>query len=70
VTGSWSDWGGKGRTSGIDLNSNLSAICTVRDGWVVKVEYFFDHSEALKAAGLSEWSRRGAPASAGEIGCP
>ena len=48
------DWGGRGRASGIHLSSNLSAICTIRDGWVTKVEYFFDHSEALEAAGLSE----------------
>ncbi|MEZ5155936.1 MAG: nuclear transport factor 2 family protein [Solirubrobacterales bacterium] len=47
------DWGGKGRASGIDMNSNLTAICTVRDGWVIRVEYFFDHSEALEAVGLA-----------------
>jgi ketosteroid isomerase-like protein len=48
------DWGGKGRASGIDLRSSLTSINTVRDGQIVKIEYFFDHSEALEAAGLSE----------------
>src|SRR6476619_432126 len=41
------DWGGRGRTSGIDLRSNLTAINTVRDGRIVKSEWFFDHAQAL-----------------------
>jgi ketosteroid isomerase-like protein len=48
------DWGGKGRASGIDLRSNLTAIYTIRDGRITKIEYFFDHAKALEAAGLSE----------------
>ena len=48
------EWGGKGRASGIDLRSSLSSIYTIDDGEIVKIEYFFDHAEALKAAGLSE----------------
>jgi ketosteroid isomerase-like protein len=48
------DWGGTGRTSGIDLRSNLTSIYTFRDGQIVKVEYFFDHAQALEAAGLRE----------------
>jgi ketosteroid isomerase-like protein len=48
------DWGGRGRTSGIDLHSSLTSICTVRDGQIAKIEYFFDHAQALEAAGLSE----------------
>ncbi len=48
------DWGGTGRTSGIDLRSSLSVIFTVRDGQISKIEFFFDHAEALEAAGLSE----------------
>ena len=48
------DWGGTGRASGIDLLSNLTAIFTVRDGQIVKIEYFFDHAKALEAAGLRE----------------
>ena len=48
------DWGGKGRASGIDLRSSLSSINTVRDGQITKVEFFFDHARALEAAGLEE----------------
>jgi ketosteroid isomerase-like protein len=48
------DWGGRGRASGIDLRSSLTAIHTVRDGRIVKIEYFFDHVKALEALGLSE----------------
>ena len=48
------DWGGRGRTSGIDLRSSLTSIRTVRDGKVAKIEWFFDHDKALEAVGLSE----------------
>ena len=48
------DWGGRGRASGIDLRSSLSSIFTVRDGQITKIEFFFDHAQALEAAGLSE----------------
>src|SRR6478672_6908081 len=46
------DWGGRGRASGIDLRSNLTSVWTVADGKVVKIEFYFDHAKALKAAGL------------------
>ena len=48
------DWGGRGRASGIDLRSSLTSISTVRDGQITKFEFFFDHARALQAAGLSE----------------
>jgi ketosteroid isomerase-like protein len=48
------DWGGKGRASGIDLRASLSSIITVRDGHFTKIEFFFDHAQALEAAGLRE----------------
>jgi ketosteroid isomerase-like protein len=48
------DWGGTGRASGIDLRADLTTIFTVRDGRIVQIEYFFDHAQALEAAGLSE----------------
>src|SRR4051795_1126045 len=48
------DWGGRGRASGIEVRSNLTTICTVRDGKIVEFEFFFDHAQALEAAGLSE----------------
>jgi ketosteroid isomerase-like protein len=48
------DWGGTGRASGIDLRSSLTSIYAIRDGRISKIEYFFDHAQALEAAGLSE----------------
>jgi ketosteroid isomerase-like protein len=48
------EWGGMGRASGIDLRSNLTSINTVQDGQIIKIEFFLNHAEALKAAGLSE----------------
>ena len=48
------DWGGKGIASGVEVYQDLSAIFTVRDGQISKVEYFFGHDRALEAAGLSE----------------
>jgi ketosteroid isomerase-like protein len=48
------DWGGRGRASGIELRSSLTAINTFRDGRIVKIEWYFDHAEALKAVGLPE----------------
>jgi ketosteroid isomerase-like protein len=48
------DWGGTGHASGLEVASNFSGIFTVRDGQVTKVEYFQDHTEALKAVGLEE----------------
>ncbi len=46
------DWGGKGRASGIDLRASLSSVFTVRDGQFTKIEFFFDHAQALEAVGL------------------
>ena len=48
------DWGGKGRASGIELSSSLTSVFSIRDGQIIRVEYFFDHAKALDAAGLSE----------------
>jgi ketosteroid isomerase-like protein len=48
------DWGGRGRASGIDLRSSLTVLNTVRDGKIAKIEYFFDHAKALEAVGLRE----------------
>jgi ketosteroid isomerase-like protein len=48
------DWGGRGRASGIDLRSSLSSITTHEDGQITKFEFFFDHAQALEAAGLRE----------------
>ena len=48
------DWGGIGITSGVESYSSLSTIFTIRDDQIAKVQYFFDHAKALKAAGLSD----------------
>jgi ketosteroid isomerase-like protein len=48
------EWGGKGWASGIDVRSSLTGICTVHDGKIVKIEFFFDHTQALEAVGLRE----------------
>jgi len=47
-------WGGRGRASGIDLRSSLSAVYDIRDGQIIRIEFYFDHAKALEAAGLSE----------------
>jgi ketosteroid isomerase-like protein len=49
-----SDWGGRGRVSGIDLRSSLTSISTIRDGRIVEIEWFLDHAAALETLGLSE----------------
>ena len=48
------DWGGRGQASGIDIWSSLTSVYTVRDGLIVRIEYFFDHATALEAVGLLE----------------
>jgi uncharacterized protein len=45
-------WRGAGR--GPESSMEFTAVYTVRWGKVVLVEYFWDHDEALEAAGLSE----------------
>ena len=48
------DWGGRGRASGIDLRSSLSAVFDIRDGQIIRIEFYFDHAKALEHAGLGE----------------
>jgi len=48
------DWGGRGRASGIELRSSVTSIWTFRDGRAARIEWYFDHSEALKAVELEE----------------
>jgi ketosteroid isomerase-like protein len=48
------DWGGRGRASGIELRSSLTSINSFREGRIAKIECFFDHAKALEALGLSE----------------
>jgi ketosteroid isomerase-like protein len=45
-------WHGVG--SGPQSDMEWTNVFTVRDGRILKAEYFWDHAEALEAAGLSE----------------
>ena len=48
------DWGGRGLVSGLETHTSLTSIWTVRNREIVKIDYYFDHAEALEAVGLSE----------------
>jgi ketosteroid isomerase-like protein len=48
------DWGGRGRASGIDLRSSLTGVYDIRDGQIIRIEFYFDHAKALEATGLTE----------------
>ena len=45
-------WHGMGR--GPEANLEFTGVSTVRKGRVVLTEFFWDHADALEAAGLSE----------------
>ena len=45
-------WHGTGRGPQSDME--WTNVFTIRDGRILKAEYFWDHGEALEAAGLSE----------------
>ena len=45
-------WRAIGR--GPELNMEMTAVFTVRDGLIKSVDFFWDHAEALEAVGLSE----------------
>ncbi len=45
-------WHGLGRGPQSDME--LTTVSTIRDGRILKVQYFWDHAEALQAAGLRE----------------
>jgi ketosteroid isomerase-like protein len=45
-------WRATGR--GPDLNIESSTVITLRKGKTILLEFFWDHAEALEAAGLSE----------------
>ena len=48
------DWGGEGVASGIKTYASITGVFTVRADRVTRAEFYFDHAEALKAAGLEE----------------
>jgi hypothetical protein len=43
-----------GRSRGPELNAGLTVVCTMREGKISVMEYFWDHAEALETLGLSE----------------
>ena len=45
---------GRGRESGIELDSQYGAVAEFMKGKIIAYRDFFDHGEALEAAGLSE----------------
>src|SRR5437870_3643151 len=47
----WIRWTGRGHGSGIDAEWWLAIVYTLRDGRVLRVEEYFDRTEALEAAG-------------------
>jgi ketosteroid isomerase-like protein len=48
------DWHGTGAASGLNTSTSLTTLSTVRDGQVARIDYYFDHDQALKAMGLEE----------------
>jgi ketosteroid isomerase-like protein len=45
-------WHGSGRGPQSDMEWTI--VFTIRDGRILKAQYFWDHAEALQAVGLSE----------------
>lgn len=48
------EWGGMGVGSGIEIGASYTAITTIRNGQICRVQYYADHDAALKAAGLED----------------
>jgi hypothetical protein len=44
----------RAQASGVPLTEPYAIVGTFRDGCVIRVDEYFDHAEALEAAGLSE----------------
>ena len=44
----------RGRGSGIEVQQDMTHVCDIRDGKLVRHETFFDRAEALEATGLWE----------------
>ena len=56
---------GRGRGSGIEVDARFYELDAVSAGKVVRVDEYAERSEALEAAGLSEWARAHHPAVGG-----
>ena len=44
----------RAQASGIELTEAFALVFTVEDGLVIRAEEFYDHAEALEAAGIEE----------------
>ena len=45
---------GRGRASGIEIDTRLYEVFMLRDGKVLRIDEYEERAEALEAAGLSE----------------
>lgn len=45
---------GSGLSSGAAFDGECAVLLTLSSGWVIREEVYFDHAQALEAAGLSE----------------
>jgi ketosteroid isomerase-like protein len=45
---------GRAQSSGVALTETYAAVCTLKDGKLIRQREFVDHTEALEAAGLRE----------------
>ena len=48
---------GRGRASGIEIDTHLYEVYTLRDGKVLRIDEYEHRAEALEAAGLSQESQ-------------
>jgi ketosteroid isomerase-like protein len=44
----------RGKRSGATISQDVGALLTLRDGLIVRWEYYWERADALEAAGLSE----------------
>jgi ketosteroid isomerase-like protein len=47
-------WQVRGRTSGIEMDLDATSINNLKQGRIVRQQWYFDHVQALKAVGLAE----------------
>jgi ketosteroid isomerase-like protein len=44
----------RGRRSGADISQDVGTLLTLRDGLIVRWEYYWERADALEAAGVTE----------------
>ena len=52
--GQWDRFGGRGSQSGVEVNTRMYEVFTLREGKIVRMDEFTERATALEAAGLSE----------------